>query len=167
MRVAELKQIAKDMGLKGYSKLRKAEFEQLIKDNDELNNIKAKYAKSDNKEDKEDTKKSSSKEAPVASKKKGSPWTTFLKEYSKKHGISYGQAMRDKDAKEAYQKLKKASGKAVKESSEKKEKKVKKEKKQSKKKKKKEPEPEPESSSDSESDTEVVQDVSDCGSDTE
>lgn len=44
--------------------------------------------------------------AQASGKKRANPWVTFLKEYSKKHNIKYGEAIADKNAKAEYKKLK-------------------------------------------------------------
>ena len=103
MSVKEMKAKAKELNLKGYSKMNKPELEQLITQG----NIGAPIEVSREmpvKEVKEPVKgvkepAAAEVKEPAATKTKAiSPWNAFLSEYRKENNVSLKEAMKQKDA---------------------------------------------------------------------
>lgn len=89
----ELRDIAKDLGLRGYSKMNKSQLTEAIeghvKSNKEL--AEKSVPKVESEPAQEPVKASRPKRAST------SPWVAFCKEYSKSNGVTYKEAMSKKD----------------------------------------------------------------------
>ena len=97
MTVKEMKAKAKELNLKGYSKMTKPELEQLIT----KGNIGAPVETMKEAPVKEVKKPAAEAEVkePAATKTKAtSPWNSFLSEYRKENNVSLKEAMKQKDA---------------------------------------------------------------------
>jgi|TARA_R100000951_G_C2604863_1_gene169309 hypothetical protein len=82
----ELREIAKDLGLRGYSKMNKTQLTESIEGH--VKTSKDLVAKSTPKEE------STEAPAPVKQKRKSnSPWVSFCRDYAKEHGVTYKEAM--------------------------------------------------------------------------
>lgn len=98
----ELRDIAKDLGIRGYSKMNKSQLTESIEGHVKSN--KALAEKSVPKESSEPAQQPVKVEsepapapAPAKSKRTKSPWVSFCQEYSKEHGVTYKEAMSKKD----------------------------------------------------------------------
>ena len=82
----ELREIAKDLGLRGYSKMNKTQLTESIEGH--VKTSKELVAKSVPKEE--------PTEAPVPTKQKrksNSPWVAFCRDYARENGVTYKEAM--------------------------------------------------------------------------
>ena len=101
MTVKEMKAKAKELNLKGYSKMTKPELEQLITQGNIGAPIEVtKEVKEPVKEVKEPAPAPAAEvKEPAATKTKAiSPWNAFLSEYRKENNVSLKEAMKQKDA---------------------------------------------------------------------
>jgi len=88
----ELRDISKDLGIRGYSKMNKSQLTEAIEGH--VKTSKDVVAKTVPKEVETES-------APVKEKRpkraSTSPWVAFCKEYAEKNGVTYKQAMSKKD----------------------------------------------------------------------
>ncbi len=94
----ELRDIAKDLGIRGYSKMNKSQLtdsiEGHVKGNKEL---AEKSVPKEASEPAQEPVKVESEPAPNKTKRTKSPWVSFCQEYSKENGVTYKEAMSKKD----------------------------------------------------------------------
>jgi hypothetical protein len=101
MSIKEMKAKAKELNLKGFSKMNKSQLEQLITQGNigaPIEVSREMPVKEPVKEVKEPAAAAEVKE-PAATKTKAiSPWNVFLSEYRKENNVSLKEAMKQKDA---------------------------------------------------------------------
>jgi hypothetical protein len=91
----ELREIAKDLGLRGYSKMNKTQLTESIEGH--VKTSKELVEKSTPKEE------STEPTAPVKQKRKSnSPWVSFCRDYAKEHGVTYKEAMTKRSKRSEY-----------------------------------------------------------------
>lgn len=88
----ELRDIAKELGLRGYSKMNKGQLTEAIES--QVRHNKSEVAKVT-----ESEPETSPTPAPAPKQKRtsNSPWVQFCREHSKEQGITYKEAMTKKD----------------------------------------------------------------------
>jgi hypothetical protein len=90
----ELRDIAKELGLRGYSKMNKGQLTEAIES--QVRHNKSEVAKVTESEP-ENTTPPTPPPAPKQKRASTSPWVQFCREHSKEQGITYKEAMTKKD----------------------------------------------------------------------
>mgnify|MGYP003637797607 FL=1 len=94
----ELRDIARDLGLRGYSKMNKTALTDAIEGHVQHGKAEVKRSSPDADSDDEPvTVAVPTKPAPKQKRSSTSPWVQFCREHSKEQGISYKAAMSKKD----------------------------------------------------------------------
>jgi len=84
----ELREIAKDLGLRGYSKMNKTQLTESIEGH--VKTSKDLVAKS---VPKEETTEAPVSVPPKQKRKSNSPWVAFCRDYARDNGVTYKEAM--------------------------------------------------------------------------
>ena len=101
--LVELRAIAKTMGIKGYSVLKKADLIQSIENSKKPVAIEV-QVQAEKPVDEKSVEKKPVDEKPAKAPRKNNDWNSFLSDYRKTHNVTLRQAMAS--AKEEYAKLK-------------------------------------------------------------